>query len=478
MVLIGFYAWRSTKNFDDYILGGRRLSPTAAALSAGASDMSGWLMMGLPGAMYLNGLSEAWIGLGLVTGAWLNWHYVAGPLRVYTERTGNALTLPDFMTNRFKDDSKVLRVLAAVVILVFFAVYCASGVVAGGRLFESVFGLTYTQAIFWGAAVTVLYSLVGGFLAVSWTDVAQGTMMLFALLITPILVVTHSGGLGDGLELIRELDPTNLNWIGAGGLVAIVSALGWGLGYAGQPHILARFMAIDSIHSIPKARRIGMTWMILCMVGALAVGFFGIAYFALNPEVASPVEANPERVFIVAVELLFNPWIAGIILSAILAAVMSTLSSQLIVCSSVLSEDFYRGFLRKDASQRELVWVGRASVLLVSLVALWLARDPESRVLGLVAYAWAGFGAAFGPVLILSLFWGRMTRNGALAGMITGAVVVIAWKELGLPLYEMVPGFLMATLAIVVVSLMGRAPSPEIQTRHQQVRQSLRETGY
>ena len=478
MVLIGFYAWRSTKNFDDYILGGRRLSPTAAALSAGASDMSGWLMMGLPGAMYLNGLSEAWIGLGLVTGAWLNWHYVAGPLRVYTERTGNALTLPDFMTNRFKDDSKVLRVLAAVVILVFFAVYCASGVVAGGRLFESVFGLTYTQAIFWGAAVTVLYSLVGGFLAVSWTDVAQGTMMLFALLITPILVVTHSGGLGDGLELIRELDPTNLNWIGAGGLVAIVSALGWGLGYAGQPHILARFMAIDSIHSIPKARRIGMTWMILCMVGALAVGFFGIAYFALNPEVASPVEANPERVFIVAVELLFNPWIAGIILSAILAAVMSTLSSQLIVCSSVLSEDFYRGFLRKDASQRELVWVGRASVLLVSLVALWLARDPESRVLGLVAYAWAGFGAAFGPVLILSLFWGRMTRNGALAGMITGAVVVIAWKQMGFALYEMVPGFLMATLAIVVVSLMGRAPSPEIQTRHQQVRQSLRETGY
>ena len=478
MVLIGFYAWRSTKNFDDYILGGRRLSPTAAALSAGASDMSGWLMMGLPGAMYLNGLSEAWIGLGLVTGAWLNWHYVAGPLRVYTERTGNALTLPDFMTNRFKDDSKVLRVLAAVVILVFFAVYCASGVVAGGRLFESVFGLTYTQAIFWGAAVTVLYSLVGGFLAVSWTDVAQGTMMLFALLITPILVVTHSGGLGDGLELIRELDPTNLNWIGAGGLVAIVSALGWGLGYAGQPHILARFMAIDSIHSIPKARRIGMTWMILCMVGALAVGFFGIAYFALNPEVASPVEANPERVFIVAVELLFNPWIAGIILSAILAAVMSTLSSQLIVCSSVLSEDFYRGFLRKDASQRELVWVGRASVLLVSLVALWLARDPESRVLGLVAYAWAGFGAAFGPVLILSLFWGRMTRNGALAGMITGAVVVIAWKQMGFALYEMVPGFLMATLAIVVVSLMGRAPSPEIQARHQQVRQSLRETGY
>ena len=377
----------------------------------------------------------------------------------------------------------MLRVLAALVILVFFAVYCASGVVAGGRLFESVFGLSYAQAIWWGAAVTVLYSLIGGFLAVSWTDVAQGTMMLFALLVTPVLVLMHSGGVSDGLEVIRELDPTRLNWIGAGGMVAIVSALAWGLGYCGQPHILARFMAAESIESIPKARRIGMTWMILCMVGALSVGFFGVAYFTLNPDVAGPVEANAERVFIVAVELLFNPWIAGIILSAILAAVMSTLSSQLIVCSSVLSEDFYRGFFRKNASQRELVWIGRASVLLVALVALWLARDPDSRVLGLVAYAWAGFGAAFGPVLLLSLFWGRMTRNGALAGMVAGAVVVIAWKEivverLGYPLYEMVPGVIIATLAIIVVSLLGRAPAPEIQSNHEQVRLSLRETGY
>ena len=483
MVLIGYYAWRSTRSFDDYILGGRRLSPMTTALSAGASDMSGWLMMGLPGALYLGGLSEAWIALGLVTGAWLNWQYVAGPLRVYTERTGNALTLPDYMTNRFRDDSRVLRVLAALVILVFFAVYCASGMVAGGRLFESVFGLGYAQAIWWGASVTVLYSLIGGFLAASWTDVAQGTLMFFALLITPVLVVMHSGGPADGLELIREVDPTRLDWIGAGGLVAIVSAMAWGLGYCGQPHILARFMAAESVQSIPKARRIGMTWMILCMIGALSVGFFGIAYFSLNPDAAGPVNDNPERVFIIAVELLLNPWVAGIILSAILAAVMSTLSSQLIVCSSVLSEDFYRGFFRKNASQRELVWVGRASVLAVSLVALWLARDPDSRVLGLVAYAWAGFGSAFGPLLLLSLFWGRMTRNGALAGMVTGAVVVIAWKEIavermGVQLYEMVPGFILATLAIVVVSLLGRAPSAEIQANHDEVRASLRETGY
>src|SRR5690606_14307464 len=285
------------------------------------------------------------------------------------------------------------------------------------------------------------------------------------------------------MELIREVDPARLEWVGAGGVLAIVSAIAWGLGYFGQPHILARFMAAESVQSIPKARKIGMAWMILCMIGSLMVGFFGIAFFSLIPEAAGPVDANPGRVFIAAVELLFNPWIAGIILSAILAAVMSTLSSQLLVCSSVLSEDFYRGFLRKQASQAELVWVGRASVLAVSLVALWLARDPDSRVLGLVSYAWAGFGAAFGPVLVLSLCWGRVTRSGALAGMVTGALVVIAWKQvvverLAFPLYEIVPGFFAATLAIVAVSLLGREPAQAIRSTHDDVRASLRETGY
>ncbi|MGY0611237.1 MULTISPECIES: sodium/proline symporter PutP [unclassified Luteimonas] len=483
MVLIGFYAWRSTKNFDDYILGGRKLGPTVTALSAGASDMSGWLMMGLPGALYASGLAEAWIAIGLTLGAWFNWRYVAGPLRVYTERTGNALTLPDYLTNRFNDRNRSLRVLAALIILVFFAVYCASGVVAGARLFESVFGLPYAQAIWWGAAVTILYTLVGGFLAVSWTDVAQGTLMLFALVLTPVMVLMANGGLDDSMELIREVDPARLEWVGAGGTIAIVSAIAWGLGYFGQPHILARFMAAESVQSIPKARKIGMVWMILCLVGSLMVGFFGIAFFSLHPDAVAPVDANPERVFITAVEMLFNPWIAGVILSAILAAVMSTLSSQLLVCSSVLSEDFYRGFLRKQASQRELVWIGRASVLLVALVSLWLARDPESRVLGLVSYAWAGFGAAFGPVLVLSLFWGRMTRDGALAGMVTGAIVVIAWKQvavvrMGFELYEIVPGFAAATLAIVAVSLLGREPAQDIRDTHDEVRASLRETGY
>ena len=362
MVLIGFLAWRSTRSFDDYILGGRSLGSLVTALSAGASDMSGWLLMGLPGALYLGGVSEAWIALGLVAGAWANWRFVAGPLRLYTERTRNALTLPDYFTHRFADGGRVLRILAALVILVFFAVYCASGIVAGARLFESVFGLPYAQAIWWGAAATILYTLVGGFLAVSWTDTVQATLMIFALLLTPVMVVLASGGAEASIALVRQMDAAKLDWFrgGALGAVGIVSLLAWGLGYFGQPHILARFMAADSVASIPNARRIGMTWMVLCLLGAMAVGFFGNAYFAAHPEHLGEVSARAgvtaqaasERVFIALAQLLFNPWVAGVLLSAILAAVMSTLSCQLLLCSSALTEDFYRGFLRPRAGQR------------------------------------------------------------------------------------------------------------------------------
>ena len=478
MVLIGFLAWRSTKNFDDYILGGRSLGSYVTALSAGASDMSGWLLMGLPGALYLSGLSEAWIAIGLVIGAWCNWRFVAGPLRVYTERTHNALTLPDYFTHRFADHSRILRVLSALVILVFFAVYCASGIVAGARLFESVFGLPYAQALWWGAAATIIYTLVGGFLAVSWTDTVQGSLMIFALVLTPVVVVLGNGGVSTSLALIEQVDPTRLEWIGKGGVVAVVSALAWGLGYFGQPHILARFMAADNLATIPKARRIGMAWMIACLAGAIAVGFFGIAHYAAHPADAGPVSQNSERIFITLAEQLFNPWIAGVLLSAILAAVMSTLSCQLLVCSSALTEDFYRGFVRKNAGQRELVWIGRLTVLLVALLAIAIARDPESRVLGLVSYAWAGFGAAFGPVVLLSLFWQRMTRNGALAGMVVGALTVILWKYTGSALYEMVPGVIAATVAIVAGSLLDSEPPADVQVTHQQVRASLRENGY
>ena len=483
MVGIGLAAWRSTRNLDDYILGGRSLGGYVTALSAGASDMSGWLLMGLPGALYLTGVSEAWIAVGLCIGAWCNWRFVAGPLRVYTERTDNALTLPDYFTTRFSNNGaaangRLLRVVSALVILVFFAIYCASGIVAGARLFESVFGLPYAQALWWGAAATILYTLIGGFLAVSWTDTVQATLMIFALLLTPVIVILSVGGPGETLRVIEQVDPSRLQWIGAGGLVAVVSALAWGLGYFGQPHILARFMAADSLAVIPQARRIGMTWMVLCLLGAVSVGLAGIAWATQHPQPAGVLADNPERVFIVLAEALFNPWVAGVLLSAILAAVMSTLSCQLLVCSSALTEDFYHGFLRPNAGPRELVWMGRATVLAVALLAIWIARDPDSRVLGLVSYAWAGFGAAFGPVVLLSLVWGRMTGIGALAGMVAGALTVVLWKHTGSALYEIVPGFLAGSVAVVLGSLLSPAPAAEVQARHQQVRASLRERGY
>ena len=477
MVGIGLVAWYYTRSFDDYILGGRSLGPFVTALSAGASDMSGWLLLGLPGALYLSGISEAWIAVGLVIGAWANWRYVAAPLRMYTERSNNALTLPDYFTHRFEDRNKLLRVFSALVILVFFAVYCASGIVAGARLFESVFDIPYAQAMWYGAAATIVYTFIGGFLAVSWTDTVQATLMIFALIITPVFVILGLGGPGEAVALVGEVDPARLDLFKGASVVGIVSLLAWGLGYVGQPHILARFMAAKSVRDIPAARRIGMTWMVLCLAGAMAVGFFGIAHFHANPGQAAAVQANPERVFIELATLLFNPWVAGILLSAILAAVMSTLSCQLLVCSSALTEDFYKGLLRPRAGQRELVWVGRLAVLAVAVLAIWLAADPESRVLGLVSYAWAGFGAAFGPVVVLSLFWSGMTRNGALAGMVTGAATVIVWKELFAAqtgLYEMVPGVALATLAILVFSRVGPGPSPAMQGLFGHVHDELR----
>ena len=474
MVGIGFVAWYSTKNFDDYILGGRSLGSFVTALSAGASDMSGWLLLGLPGAFYVGGFSEAWIAVGLVIGAWANWRYVAAPLRLYTERSQNALTLPDYFTHRFEDRNKLLRSVSAAIILVFFAVYCAAGIVAGARLFESVFEVPYAQAIWYGAAATILYTFVGGFLAVSWTDTVQATLMFFALILTPIFVVLKLGGPESAVALVGQVDPANLQFFKGATVLGVVSLLAWGLGYVGQPHILARFMAAESIRTIKPARRIAMTWMILCLAGAMGVGFFGIAWFEANPARAGAVADNPERVFIELSTLLFNPWVAGVLLSAILAAVMSTLSCQLLVCSSAITEDFYKGFLRPKAGHKELVWVGRFAVLAVAMLAIWLAADPDSRVLGLVSYAWAGFGAAFGPVVVLSLFWKGITRNGALAGMIVGALVVIGWKQLDTGLYEMVPGVALATLAIVLVSRFGSAPSPAMLGQFDAVHAELR----
>lgn len=467
MLAIGLLAYRATNNLSDYILGGRRLGSVVTALSAGASDMSGWLLMGLPGAIYFAGLSEAWIAVGLVCGAYLNWLLVAGRLRVHTEHNGDALTLPDYFTHRFEDRSNLLRIVSAAVILVFFTVYCASGVVAGARLFESTFGMTYQTAVWAGAAATIAYTFIGGFLAVSWTDTVQATLVVFALLVTPVMVVLATGGVDASVLLIDIHKPGSSDVLWNTSFISIVSLLGWGLGYFGQPHILARFMAADSAHSIVAARRISMTWMIVCLAGTVAIGYFGIAYFIDNPDAAGPIRENNEQVFIELARLLFNPWVAGVLLSAILAAVMSTLSCQLLVCSSALTEDFYKAFLKPRASQQELVWVSRAMVLGVALVAIAIAYDPASRVLGLVSYAWAGFGAAFGPVVLISVLWRGMTRNGALAGILVGAATVILWKHYAgwIGLYEIIPGFILASLAVVFVSLNGRDPATTILAR-------------
>ena len=470
MVLIGFWAWRRTRDFDDFILGGRSLNPLVTALAAGASDMSGWLLMGLPGALYANGASEAWIALGLVVGAWANWRYVAARLRIYTERAQNALTLPDYFTARFEDTSRLLRVIPAIVILVFFAIYSASGIVAGARLFEGLFDVSYPVAMLAGAAATIAYTAIGGFLAVSWTDTVQGTLMILALLIAPVVVITAGGGPADSVALIAQFDPAKVDWFHGTTFVGIVSLMAWGLGYVGQPHILARFMAAESAAAIKPARRIAMTWMVLCLAGAMACGFFGIAWALGNPEAKATIDANPERVFLVLAQQLFNPWVAGVLMAAVLAAIMSTLSCQLLVCSSALTEDFYKPFLRPRASQRELVWVGRITLLMVSVVAIGLAWNPENSVLDMVSYAWAGFGAAFGPVVVLSLLWPRMTRNGALAGMVVGAAVVLVWKQYAwLGLYEMVPGVIAATLAIVIVSRLGAPPPASVAARFEAV---------
>lgn len=494
MIGIGFYAYKSTKDLSDYILGGRSLGSVVTALSAGASDMSGWLLMGLPGAIFIAGISESWIAIGLTLGAYLNWLFVAGRLRMFTEKANDALTLPDYFQGRFDDKSRLLKIFAAIIILFFFVIYCASGVVASARLFESTFNMPYDVAIWVGAFATIAYVFIGGFLAVSWTDTVQATLMIFALLLVPTVVILKMNNVGEfdigsAIEVVRNASPSHLNFTHGLTWIAIVSLLAWGLGYCGQPHILVRFMAADSVKTIPNARRISIIWMMLCLLGAVLVGFFGYAYFLQHPEeginviggvnaAGEVVKGNSEAVFMELAKILLNPWIAGIVLSGVLAAVMSTLSCQLLVSSSALTEDLYKGFLRPAASDGELVWIGRLMVFIVAALAIYIAYNPDSKVLSLVSYAWAGFGAAFGPVVIFSIFWRRTTRNGALLGMIVGALTVIIFPKIKewlaasgnvevsdilaqlplLGLYEIVPGFLLASIVIVVVSLLGRAP--------------------
>ncbi|MEK6512909.1 sodium/proline symporter PutP [Myroides odoratimimus] len=464
---IGVIAYLRTKDFSDYILGGRSFGPVVTALSAGASDMSGWLLMGLPGAIFGKGLSQSWIAIGLIIGAYYNWKLVAGRLRVHTEINNNALTLPDFFHNRFGKDGQLVKTVSAVTILIFFTIYCASGMVAGARLFETLFHMEYINALYLGALATIAYTFIGGFLAVSWSDTIQATLMLFALILTPVMIILYMGGWDAITTYTNEAAiATNISYSSLThnvSFIAIISAAAWGLGYFGQPHILARFMAADSVKTMKNARRIGMSWMTLCLGGAVTIGYLGISYYYKHSEIASVVNKDNEMIFIELIKQLFNPWVVGVLLSAILAAVMSTLSAQLLMSSSTLTQDFYKAYFRRSASQKELVWTGRFAVLLISLIAIIIAYDPDSKILALVAHAWAGFGAAFGPAILFTLFWRKTTGMGTFAGVLVGAVTVIVWPILfGDTVYEIIPGFLFSSIAIYLVSNYGKQASTEM----------------
>src|SRR5690606_34492715 len=424
LLALGVYAWRkSTADSSEYLLSGRSLGPAVTALAAGASDMSGWLMLGLPGALYVSGLAESWIAIGLFLGAWANWVLVAPRLRAQTEQYDDSLTIPEFLGNRFADDSHILRIVASLVIVVFFAVYSASGLVAGGKLFETAFGFSYQTGLWVTASVVVAYVVLGGFLAVSLTDFVQGTIMMIALVALPVVALADFGKGASVGGILRDIDPNMLSLFGGTSALAIISAAAWGLGYFGQPHIIVRFMAIRSVKDIPTARFIGLAWMGISLLGAIAVGLIGRAFAESN----GMAVADPETIFILLGETLFHPLLFGFLLSAILAAVMSTISAQLLVTGSSLTEDFYRLFIRRAASERAIVTVGRLSVVGVAAIAMLPPRDPDGSVRGLVGRAWAGGGAACGPLLLFALTWRRMTRAGALAGMIPGAAVVLIW---------------------------------------------------
>lgn len=465
MLGIGWYFYNRTKNLSDYVLGGRSLGSWGTSISAQASDMSGWLLLGLPGAAYATGLSgSVWMATGLAIGTYLNWKLVAQRLRISTQKYSNSITIPSYLENRFNDDSRLLRKASSIFILLFFLVYTASGFVSGGKLFQTVFGVPYKVSVIIGAVVVVAYTFLGGFMAVCWTDIIQGLLMFFTLLILPVVVLVKAGGIN---EVISAIDPSLLNPFNAASItgsassstvlvvISIISSLAWGLGYFGQPHILARFMAIKNPDLIKKSRIIAMFWVVLSLFGATAVGLVG---HSVIPDI-SAYGGDSETIFMLLVNNCVPLILTGILMSAILAAIMSTADSQLLVAASTVSEDFYKGMIKPKASDRELILVSRLTVLSVAIIALIIAFNPNSSVLGLVSYAWAGFGAAFGPVILLSLFYKKMTRNAAATGMIVGGLTSVLWPLLKkvsslaiFQLYEIVPGFLFAVLAIFIVS--------------------------
>ena len=466
MVAIGFYSWIQTSKYDDYVLGDRGLHPFVAGLSAGASDMSGWLLMGLPGALFVSGMSELWIVIGLLAGSWANWKFVAPRLRAYTEVSNNSITLPSFFENRTRDSSHVLRFVAAVIIIFFFTFYVSSGMVSGGRYFESTFHGDYLTGVLIVGSITVLYTFIGGFLAVSYTDVVQGVLMFLALVTVPLMALISLDTPSDIFSFASHNaygpweagNPDYFNMIAGVSLATIIGNLAWGFGYLGQPHIVTRFMALRSPAEAASARRTGISWVTICFAGAVFTALVSTVFFAETPHSVTD-QSGFETIFLDLARILFHPLIAGIVLTAVLAAIMSTMSSQLLITSSALIEDIYRAVAKQRPSQTALLVLSRTMVVLVAAVAMVLAINPSDTILGLVAFAWAGFGASLGPVVIAALYWRRLTAPGAIAGMIVGAITVFVWGSsdtLSGIIYEIVPGIAFATIALVAVSLLTK----------------------
>jgi len=486
VLAMGTYFYRRTKNMEDYVLGGREMNPYVTALSAQASDMSGWLLMGLPGAIFVAGLGEVWIGIGLAIGSYLAWLIIAKRLRKYSEKCNNALTVSEYFSNRFRDDKGLLKLICGIVILVFFTFYVTSGFVAGGNLFVVIFGgeIDFTVAAVITAAVIIGYTFLGGFKAVSWTDLVQGMLMLIAVIVIPLAMMgVINGGWGEIVD-IANADVkyfTNIMYDGGQplGIIALVSLLAWGLGYFGMPHILVRYMAIRDPEEVKVARRVGTLWVVIALAAVAIIAMFAHAFIAQG-HMAMP--ANPENVIIDIIGSgLFPSIIAGVLFAAIMAAVMSTADSQLLVASSAVANDLSDRFSKKKLTESQLMWISRIAVIAIALIALALSLGENKSIMKLVSFAWAGFGSAFGATMIMSLFWKRINRQGAIAGIVVGALTAILWNIfmykggalsvafnldvciVDTGIYELLPGFIFSLIAIVVVSLLTPEPSEEMQ---------------
>ncbi|MBE6359437.1 MAG: sodium/proline symporter PutP [Lentisphaerae bacterium] len=459
MVIVGAICCKKNGTLGDYLLGGRGVGSWVTALSAQASDMSGWLIMGLPGAIYLGGMGDAWVAIGLAIGTLFNWLLVAPRLRTYTAKT-DSLTLSSFFAERFRDPTGMLRVVSALIILLFFTIYAASGLVASGKLFNSMLKIDYKTAVLIGAVVVIAYTLMGGYLAVCWTDLIQGTLMFVAIIAVPIIALIGGGGTDMVIEACSKKglslfpgEGNGLTWL------SVISCAVWGLGYFGQPHILSRFMSIKSVKLLPKTTAIAMIWVVISLLGAVAIALTAMSIYNDLPN------SEAENIFIYLIRDFFNPWIGGVLLAAIMAAIMSTIDSQLLVTTSALTEDFYLRVVRRHASVRESVWVSRGFVLIVTIVATLIALFPNDTIFNIVKFAWGGFGAAFGPVVLMALYSKRTTWQAALAGMVTGTVVMLAWYFLGWNayMYEILPGFIANFIVILGVNCFVKQQDDEIK---------------